>query len=1569
MTSLYVSHKPKRQYPSIESVDNEGFDKDDMMIYFKCLRNDPRHSLSVSPEIAAFDKFAPHGLNQIIQNIFNIDTEIENRRDTTEVDKMLKSFRIKINFIESYLDTPKEVDSSGKFIPRNPDDYRISNDFYAANLIVSIKISITAQKAKVIYDTKETVIKGVRISSIPIMVRSNRCNTYKATPEMLKNINEDPTDTGGYFIVNGKEYVITSTENIVFNKPLIFKSTLKTERVYATILSQVGGAYGNSTQLVIHLRQDYGLAMDVQTKNFIKINVPFYLIYRLFGVCVDSDIVKMIVYDIDDNTAQTNRMTEYVIEAFKAKYTVDKKLPQMTMTNNISMFFDLINNQVADPDAWKKDDEAARFVINRMRSDFDHSILPHIGTLPEDRMSKLLHISMLIRDTIMVDIGTRPEDDRDHYANKRAHGAGPSLSKVSKTLINNKIVSPMIAIMRTECLTKSFDAINIVDVGDNIRGQIQGKELENGFIKYINASEKGTRMKEKIRMAAQSLERKNQLNVAIAMRTINASVSKVAKSTKRSDRIRFWHPSSAGLICPAHTPETGEKVGTTKLLAITAIVTDSDDNEDLLKRFVLEDSDVIPIRKINVTDIGRRRLARIYVNGHWIGVCERPYEFVARYRLLRREGQIERFTSIEWNCVDNVIYFYMDLGRLMRPLLIVDNNLEDFNSGKAKKFVQNIRLSHEHIERILKGELTFEHMVKMGFIEYIYAGEEVLLCPSIEQLQKDKHNYAQRWTHCDLEYALYGISAMMGPFIDRNSAFRNVMVTIHSKQACGQPLCNIQTATRRSQRFHMHRVETPIVKTFMRDATPPNGQNAMLLYAVLLGFNQEDSSIVNRGSVERGFLKGVYYKAETVEIEKNQSIRIPKIHETLQTRNQSYAKLGTDGIVPVGTIVEKNDIIVGRVVELAQTTEDGKRYIDKSVQYDNEEPGRVASVITRLDGEDRFIMLTFEYDRPLYNGDKCCLRFDHDVLTERGWIPIADVTMKDKVACLSQGKYLKYEYPLRTIAFEHEGGMYEIETQQISLNVTDNHKMWVAPRQARGGHVTDEHYKAIEAKDVYGKRVRYKRDCINNYPDVDYYKDYSMDSWLKLLGIWIADGHINQKYVAITAKKERKLIFIREVLTELGLEYTEHIKSEWDSQVFRITTKGIEDEFRQLNVGALDKYLPEYVWSLSQRQCRILLDALIEGDGHRTSEGYENYTTSSIRLKEDVIRLCLHCGYCGTPCISKRAGSINRAENNIMGRDIVAAVDCWSIQINKDRENSKKHFHNAPMVNHGGGAKPLVERLYNAKTMVYCLEVPEHIFYVRRRGKACWTQNSSRAGNKTIVGLNLPQTDMPRTKSGLAPDLILNPHSIPTRMTLSQLYEAVTGKLCVKKGQFLDGSVYTKMDVHDMLKEFEETGIGVREEMVNGMTGEVFDTLLFYGPQTAYRLPKFVKEDRHAIGMRGPKNPITGQPLTGKRQAGGQKVGEMEQWVMMAQGSMASFYEEFYLDSDKRTIHICRNCSEIAIYNEHIGRYRCRTCGDQADICNIDSSKTALYFIQQMMMAGIKIKLNPEPRRYESMME
>jgi len=153
--------------------------------------------------------------------------------------------------------------------------------------------------------------------------------------------------------------------------------------------------------------------------------------------------------------------------------------------------------------------------------------------------------------------------------------------------------------------------------------------------------------------------------------------------------------------------------------------------------------------------------------------------------------------------------------------------------------------------------------------------------------------------------------------------------------------------------------------------------------------------------------------------------------------------------------------------------------------------------------------------------------------------------------------------------------------------------------------------------------------------------------------------------------------------------------------------------------------------------------------------------------------------------------------------------------------------------------------------------------------------------------------------------------------------------------------------------------------MINGRTGEPFDTYMFYGPQTSFRLPKFVRNDIHASGMFGPKNPVNGQPLTGKRNKGGAKSGEQEGWVLLAQGAMAILHEDFFKHSDYLPIHICRNCNQLAIYNEELGRYRCKQCAGQSDICQIDSSRTALYTIQLLHMTNIEFKMVPTPRGYE----
>ncbi len=242
---------------------------------------------------------------------------------------------------------------------------------------------------------------------------------------------------------------------------------------------------------------------------------------------------------------------------------------------------------------------------------------------------------------------------------------------------------------------------------------------------------------------------------------------------------------------------------------------------------------------------------------------------------------------------------------------------------------------------------------------------------------------------------------------------------------------------------------------------------------------------------------------------------------------------------------------------------------------------------------------------------------------------------------------------------------------------------------------------------------------------------------------------------------------------------------------------------------------------------------------------------------------------------------------------------------------------------------------------------------------------SSRAGNKNVNGLLVPRADMPHAEDGMRPDIILNPHSIPSRMTYAQLFETAVQRICARKGIIIDGTIYRNLDVRELLEEMERSGAGVRERMVNGITGEVFDALLFAGPQCVLRLPKFVVEDRHAVGRQGPINPLTAQAITGKRVQGGHKIGELETWVFQAQGAMSVFFEEFYLDSDARKMYVCRGCNEPAIYNEERSVYRCKICSDKADITEVASCKTTMLVLHEWAVANINVKLVPEPRKFE----
>ena len=195
---------------------------------------------------------------------------------------------------------------------------------------------------------------------------------------------------------------------------------------------------------------------------------------------------------------------------------------------------------------------------------------------------------------------------------------------------------------------------------------------------------------------------------------------------------------------------------------------------------------------------------------------------------------------------------------------------------------------------------------------------------------------------------------------------------------------------------------------------------------------------------------------------------------------------------------------------------------------------------------------------------------------------------------------------------------------------------------------------------------------------------------------------------------------------------------------------------------------------------------------------------------------------------------------------------------------------------------------------------------------------ASRAGQKGTIGMVIPECDMPFTKDGLRPDLIINPHAIPSRMTIGQFVEAIMGKACAMKGGFGDCTAYnnkgSKVGVFGkMLSNYGYHSSG-NELLYNGMTGEQLETEIFMGPTYYMRLKHMVK-DKINHRPTGRVNPLTKQPVAGRANDGGLRIGEMERDGVISHGATEFLRESMMERADKYYMAICNTTGMIAVYN------------------------------------------------------
>lgn len=794
-------------------------------------------------------------------------------------------------------------------------------------------------------DTPPVVERNMRvvIGRLPIMLRSSHCYLSTMTPNERIKAGECEYDSGGYFVVKGKERVLVPQLRGVYNIPLVLKQKDRDKFKYIAEMRSMSEETGHSVLIQALIGADDRTL--VFSLPYIKEHIPIGVVFKALGYITGEQIRDLIGLNCD----MTERYIRLIIrDAFFCDEESDglplflkqddkKPIKDQRTHEELENIWDSLEDN--DKLVWKNImttnralDYIGKFTLHTLKEEerrvyalqvVESELFPHMG-ITSTLKEKAYLLGTIVNKLLSTSVGMRKDDDRDDYKNKRVESAGVLCRDLFRQLFKKFTMAIVTSIEKKK---QNPDAMSIIS-----RLPI----ITNGLRHCFGTGNWGVPKNSYIRCGvAQILSRLSYGATLSNLRRVTIPVGKESKNSK----IRQIHPSQIMYLCPSETPE-GQPVGI--VLNLSLLTKISAKFPTVLAKEVIEDcEELIILRDFDENN----DKTKVFLNGVLIGMSKDSDGLLEEIMELRTIKMLPYDVSVSYDDIDDEIHVFSDDGRLLRPVFTVSGETLD-----AKE----------------EDGTNWDTLVNKGFIRYLDNSEigNAVVAFNQNELKKYHNDY------CEIAPAMMlGVMASIIPFPDHSQSPRNCYQAAMGKQAMS--MFALSHLVRTDTITHVLTYpQKPLVSThaanMMGFSDMPSGINTVVAIACYSGFNQEDSIILNKGAVDRGLFWATTYRTHS-EVEKKRGtytidqIGIPPLDKRRGDAN--YSLLDDNGIVrtrhPVyidkhgkkcgggSVFVQKGDVIIGKV--LVKSSKSGEEEIsDNSSVLKKGEEGYIDRVLVSI---------------------------------------------------------------------------------------------------------------------------------------------------------------------------------------------------------------------------------------------------------------------------------------------------------------------------------------------------------------------------------------------------------------------------------------------------------------------------------------------------------------------------------------------------------------------------------------------------------------------------------------------